>query len=90
VPVEDLGHVRLPDLGVHDAFRVDQHARSLAAGAHAPGSGHLDAVEEVALLKLPEELLVDGTTAVLTAGAARMPRRALLGGDEDVFREFRH
>ena len=50
----------------------------------------LNAVEQVAILDLPKELLIDLGTTVLAAGASRVTGRALLGTDEDVFLRFGH
>src|SRR5574343_1029411 len=91
VLVDDGGNVFGFDAGVHDAFRVDQHAWAEVAGAKAAGVGELEAGRpQVAGSEFIREGLPDLAAAFFLAGSARMALWATLNADEDVFFRFGH
>lgn len=77
------------ETAVHDAFWIDQHARAKMAGAEAAGVGQRKAGDpQVASRKLIRKCLPDCSTSFFLTGTARVPGRASLNADKDVFLGF--
>lgn len=88
--VNDGVDILMGDIGIHDAFRVDQDGRPRLAGAKATGAGQGELIVQFPLFKLLGKGLEYRHTTRLGAGAAGVIGWPVLGADEYMLLGFWH